>query len=125
MTDDTRLARDHPGLTREQSAVALLAETLQLAKEADAAYAELRAAGTPEETRRLEAVHGLHTEIEYAQKLAHATLATKLRDLSEQDIIEAHAAGVIATEDYRQALAAKRREGLEQGRGKESERERG
>ena len=54
------------------------------------------------------AVYGLLAEIEDAQKTAHATLAAGLQSLSEQDLACVHAAGVIAEEDHRQALAAKR-----------------
>jgi len=121
---DAQLAHAFPDLTEAQALLALLSETLEMARDMKLTQSDLEAAGVgTEQAKELIASAGLTEEIAAAEKTAHATVVQILSRVSEQDLEEGRDKGLLTTEDYQEALTAKRTMSLSKSRSTERESE--
>lgn len=121
---EARIAREFPDLSEAQSLVALLGETLGMAREMKFTQQEIDAAGTDaQKVEDLLSSAGLVEEIEYAEKTATATIVEILARVSEKDLETGRDHDLLSPEDYREALTAKRTMELARGRAPEQERD--
>ncbi len=119
---EARIAHAFPDLTEAQSLVALLGETLSMARDMKLVQSEIGEAGN--DTQKVEDIisrTGLVAEIEAAEKTASTTIVEILAQVSEQDLKDGFDMGTLSSEDYREALTAKRTMSLARGRAPEQE----
>jgi len=121
---DTRIAHAFPDLSEGQALLALLSETLEMARDMKLTQSGIDAAGTgTERAKDLIASAGLVSEIEAAQKTAHMTVVEILARVSEDDLKLGRDKGLLSPEDFTEALTAKRTMSLARGRSAEQERD--
>lgn len=120
---DSQLAHAYPGLSKEQALLAVLSETLEMARDMKITQSRIKAAG-PGQVKELIASAGFEEELETAEKTAEATMTILLRHMSEQDLQDGRDKGLLTPEDYQEALTAKRTMSLSRGRSSEREEER-
>lgn len=119
---DTRIARAFPDLSEPESLVALLGETLDLARGMKLSRQEIIGAeGKPEQIAELLSQTGLLDEIAAAEQTATATVVELLARISEADLEQGRDKGLLSPEDFREALAAKRTLLLKRARTQEFE----
>lgn len=119
---DTRIARAFPDLPEPLALVALLGETLGLARGMRLSRQEIdEAEGKPEQIAELLSQTGLLTEIAAAEQAATATIVELLAQISETDLEQGRDNGLLLPEDFREALAAKRTLLLKRARTQEQE----
>lgn len=122
---NTQIARAFPGLSEGQALVALLGETLEMARDMKLTQNDLEVAGAgTEQAKSLIESAGLSEEIEAAEKTAHATVVEILARVSEDDLKDGLNKGLLTPDDHREALKAKRTLSLARGRSAEREDER-
>ncbi|OEJ64246.1 hypothetical protein [Magnetovibrio blakemorei] len=121
---NTRIAHAFPDLSEGQALLALLSETLELARDLEMTQREIKGANA-ELTQAIIASAGLADEIEAAEKTAHATIVEILARVSEGDLKAGRDNGLLLPEDYQEALKAMRILSLSRGHstGREDERE--
>jgi len=120
---DTHISHAFPDLSEGQALLALLSETLEMARDLEMTQQNLKAAnGDALESLIVSA--GLPEEIEAAGKAAQATVIQILNRVSEQDLQDGYNKGVLTEDDYREALTAMRHLSLSRGRSAEREHDR-
>ena len=120
---DTRMARAYPDLSEGQALMALLSETLEIARDLETTHRDLKAA-KGDALDSLIASAGLPEEIEAAGRAAQATALDILNRVSEEDLESGPNAGLLTPDDFTDALKAKRTMSLARGRSSERENER-
>ena len=114
---DVRIARAFPDLPENQALVALLGETLGLARGMKLSRQGIDAAGADaEQVKELLSQTGLMDEIDDAEKATTATVVELLAKVSEQDLEQGLNQGLLSSEDCREAFTAKRTMSLQRGR---------
>ena len=122
---DTHIAHAFPNLSEGQALLALLSETLEMARDMKLTQSDLEAAGVgTEQAKELITSAGLKEEIAAAEKTAHATVVQILTRVSEQDLQDGRDKGLLTSDDYQEALTAKRTLSLARGRAQAHETER-
>lgn len=122
---NTRIARVYPDLSEDLARVALLGETLTLARDMKLSRQEIDAKSTDaEQVADLLSRTGLVEEIESAEQTAATTVVELLTLVSEEDLEQGLFQGLLSSEDYQEALTAKRTMSLQRGRKSEREQER-
>ena len=122
---DAQIAHAQPNLSEAQALLALLSETLEMARDMKITQSELEAAGADTaQAKDLITSAGLVSEIEAAEKTAHATVVQILTQVSEQDLQDGRDKGLLTPEDYQEALTAKRTLSLARGRSSERDHDR-
>lgn len=120
---NTRIAHAFPDLSEGQALLALLSETLELARDLEMTQREIKCADA-EQAQALIASAGLADEIAAAERTAHATVLEILARVSEDDLKAGRDNGLLLHEDYQDALKAKRSLSLLRGRSGERDHER-
>lgn len=114
---DARIARSHPGLSETESLVALLTESLELARGIELTRNDLGAAGGDDRrVRELLTAAGMAEEIESAGKTVQATVVDILARLSERDLQAGLDQGLLSPDDHAEALTILRTLSLARGR---------
>ncbi len=117
---NARIVREFPDLSKAQSLVALLGETLEMARGIKFTQLEIDEAGADgEKAKEILESAGLVTEIEAAEKTATTTIVEIIAQVSEQDLKIGRDNDLLSPEDFREALTAKRTMGLARGRAPE------
>lgn len=123
---DARLAHAFPDLSEGQALLALLSETLELARGIEEAQREIEAAEVSSgQVHGLASIVGLPEELHAAEQTVQGTILELLARVSEHDLQAGRDTGLLSPEDYREALKAKRTLSLGRGRTEERENERG
>jgi len=121
---DTQITRTHPDLPKELALVAVLSETLDMAKDIELTLRDLEATGDDQgKVEELLKSAGLQSEIEDAQSTATKTIVAILAQVSEQDLQAGLDLDLLSADDHREALQAMRTMALERGRSNEQDRD--
>ena len=103
-----QIKKEYPALGEREVVLAQFCELWQLAKDTEAALAELKAASGEQERARLWAAYGTEQQVADAMQLAEQNLAAILRRLSERDLQDLREQGAFTQGEYSDALKAKR-----------------
>jgi len=117
---EARIAHAHPDLSDDQALLALLGETLEMARDLEITRRGLQEKSGAELSALVKSA-GLPEEIESAAKAAQTTVLEILSRISEQALEAGRDKGFLSPEDYREALKAKRTLSLSRGRATERE----
>jgi hypothetical protein len=121
---DARIAREFPNLSEGQALLALLSETLEMARGMKLAQIEMNAIkANAQQVESLITSAGLPDEISAAEKAAHTTIVEILARITEQDLEAGRNKGILSPDDYHEALTAKRTLSLARGRADERDHE--
>ena len=119
---DARISRAFPDLPEPLALVALLGETLDMARGMQLSRDDIAAAGADAgQVADLIARTGLLEEIDAAERTTTSTIVELLARVSERDLEEGRDQGLLSPEDFREALSAKRRMSLARDRAVERE----
>jgi DNA-directed RNA polymerase alpha subunit len=113
-----------PDLSEGQALLALLSETLEMARSMKLAQIEMNAVkANAQQMESLISSAGLPDEISAAEKAAHTTIVEILARITEQDLEAGRNKGILSPDDYQEALTAKRTLSLARGRTDERDHE--
>jgi len=121
---DAQITRAYPDLPDALVRVAVLGDTLDMAKDMEFTLCELEAVG--DDKAAVDALlkgAGLQSEITDAKAIATKTIVAILAQVSEQDLQAGLDLDLISSEDHREALTAMRTMKLQRGRSNEQEQE--
>jgi len=120
---DTRIAHAFPDLSEGQALLALLSETLEMARDLEMTQREIKGADA-QRAKSLIASAGLTEEIEAAGETAKATILSILNRVIEEDLERGRNTGLLTPDDFTGALKAKRTLSLSRGRSSDREEQR-
>jgi len=121
---DTQITRLYPDLPDELARVAVLGDTLGMAKDMELTLRDLEAAGHDKpKFDDLVARVGRPSEVESAQSTATKTIVAILAQGSEQDLQAGLDLKLLSIEDHREALTVLRTMKLQRGHSPDQERD--
>jgi len=121
---DAQITRAYPDLPDELARVAVLGDTLGMAKDMELTLRDLEAAeGDKAKVDALVKSAGLQSEITDAKATATKTIVAVLAQVSEQDLQAGLDLKLLSPEDHREALTVLRTMKLQRGRSPEQERD--
>jgi len=121
---DAQITRAYPDLSEELARVAVLGDTLDMAREMKLRQREIQAAkNKPQELEKLISSLGLVAELADAEKITTSTIVTILAQVTEEDLQAGLDLELISPDDLSEALAALRTMKLQRGRSNEQEQE--
>jgi len=117
-----QITRAHPDMPHEIALVAVLGETLDMAKNIEITLQDLKTAENDKaQVEELLKSAGLQSEIKDAQAATRKTIVAILDQVSEQDLQAGLDMDLLSIDDHREALIAKRKMELERGQSPETE----